>query len=405
MTKLLADVALPTVGRTLTYGVPAVHAARVVPGARVLVPLGSRRVIGVVLDKREGEPPPKVRDVLRAPDESPSVPTELLDFLRELAAYYLAPSGAVLRMALPPLEQDLANEQVVQPTLFDASGKGVGSRKVQWVEPDMGAPPEKLSAGGRALLERVRAVGSVPLSRLGETWRSARSIVKRLAAAGAVRVVVRAAPERAFFRDEAERDTPPELTAPQRAAVDAIEATLVSATPKTFVLHGVTGSGKTEVYLHAIALARSAKRGVIVLVPEIALTPQLVARYRARFGDDVAVIHSHLTPKERHTMWHKLRTGKLSPPSPSGRGARSSRRCTRSGSSLVDEEHDHSFKQEEGVAVTTRATWPSCARIARARCACSAARRRHSRASTSRGPAARRSCVSRGARAIRRCPR
>jgi len=126
---LLADVALPIpLGRALTYSVPASQAARVVPGARVLVPLGGRRVVGVVLEKREGEPPQKVRDVIRAPDEAPAVPSELLELLRELASYYLAPVGDVLRLALPPLERDLAKEQgSAQPSLFDPK-RGVGAR-------------------------------------------------------------------------------------------------------------------------------------------------------------------------------------------------------------------------------------------------------------------------------------
>ena len=349
---LLADVALPIpLGRALTYRVPRVHEDRIVPGARVLVPLGKRRVVGVVLDKRDGEPPPKVRDVIKAPDDLPSVPGELLDLLRELSAYYFAPIGDVLRMALPPVEKDLAREQVMQPSLFDAS-RGVGARKVQWVEPDMGEVPPKLGASGTALLAHVRAVGSLPLSRLTAKWRSARSIVKRLEKSGAVRVIVKAAPEGSFFRDEAERDVPPELTDAQRDAVTAIVSALESASPKTFVLHGVTGSGKTEVYLRAIARAREAGRGVVVLVPEIALTPQLIARYRARFGDDVAVIHSHLTPKERHGMWHKLREGKLSV----AIGARSAlfAPLRALGLVIVDEEHDHSFKQEDGVRYHAR---------------------------------------------------
>jgi len=317
----------------------------------VLVPLGRRRVVGVVLEKREGEPPPKVRDVLRAPDETPAVPEELLELLRELTRYYLAPIGDVLRLALPPLERDLARDMVAQPSLFD-DARGTSPRKVQWVEVDAGEAPARLSASAKALLARVRASGSVPLSRLAEQWSNARAIVKRLAETSAVRVVVRSAPERAFFRDEAERDAPPELTEAQRAAVVAIERALASLAPKTFLLHGVTGSGKTEVYLRAISRARDDRRGVVVLVPEIALTPQLIARYRARFGDDVAVIHSHLTPAERHGMWHKLRSGKLTV----AIGARSAlfAPVQSLGLVIVDEEHDTSFKQEEGVRYQAR---------------------------------------------------
>ena len=121
---------------------------------------------------------------------------------------------------------------------------------------------------------------------------------------GLVTVEERDAPADPFFAEPAARDVPHEATAAQAAAIDAIIARAARADERrTFLLHGVTGSGKTEVYLRAIAAAREAGRGSIVLVPEIALTPQLVARFRARFGDDVAVLHSGLTPRERHAMW------------------------------------------------------------------------------------------------------
>ena len=102
----LADVALPVpLGRALTYAIPEALAARVVAGSRVLVPLGPRRALGVVLAVRDGEPPPRVRAILGAPDEEPAVPVDLLEFLRELSSYYLAPLGEVLRLALPPMER------------------------------------------------------------------------------------------------------------------------------------------------------------------------------------------------------------------------------------------------------------------------------------------------------------
>ena len=114
----------------------------------------------------------------------------------------------------------------------------------------------------------------------------------------------------------------------------------------------MTGSGKTEVYLRAIAAAREAERGSIVLVPEIALTPQLVARFRARFGDDVAVLHSALTPRERHAMWRRLHAGEVDV----AIGARSAlfAPVRDLGLVVVDEEHDPSFKQEEGVRYHAR---------------------------------------------------
>jgi primosomal protein N' (replication factor Y) len=147
-------------------------------------------------------------------------------------------------------------------------------------------------------------------------------------------------------------EPPPDLTPAQRAATARIERAMEHGAPSTFLLHGVTGSGKTEVYLSAIASARKAGRGAIVLVPEIALTPQLVARYRGRFGDDVAVLHSGLTARERHGMWTRLHGGELDV----AIGARSALFAPvgKLGLVIVDEEHDSSFKQEEGVRYHAR---------------------------------------------------
>jgi primosomal protein N' (replication factor Y) len=136
------------------------------------------------------------------------------------------------------------------------------------------------------------------------------------------------------------------LTEAQRQAVATLTGALAAGFA-TFVLHGVTGSGKTEVYLRVIAEARAAGRGALVLVPEIALTPQLAARFRARFGEDVAVLHSALPPAERLGAWRRLRAGEVG----IAVGARSAvfAPVQALGVVVVDEEHDPSFKQEEGV--------------------------------------------------------
>ncbi|HEY5089827.1 MAG TPA: primosomal protein N', partial [Polyangia bacterium] len=137
----------------------------------------------------------------------------------------------------------------------------------------------------------------------------------------------------------------------QTAAVQALTAALATGF-STFLLHGVTGSGKTEVYLRVIATARAAGRGALVLVPEIALTPQLAARFRARFGEDVAVLHSALPPRERLAAWRRLRAGEVG----IALGARSAvfAPVRALGVVVVDEEHDPSFKQEDGVRYHAR---------------------------------------------------
>jgi primosomal protein N' (replication factor Y) (superfamily II helicase) len=136
------------------------------------------------------------------------------------------------------------------------------------------------------------------------------------------------------------------LNAAQTTAVAALRGALGGGFA-SFLLHGVTGSGKTEVYLQVIAAARAAGQGALVLVPEIALTPQLASRFRARFGEDVAVLHSGLPPRERLAAWRRLRAGEVG----IALGARSAvfAPVRALGVVVVDEEHDPSFKQEEGV--------------------------------------------------------
>jgi len=159
---------------------------------------------------------------------------------------------------------------------------------------------------------------------------------------------------------------PPVLTAAQEAAHGAIAAAMAADEFKGFLLHGITGSGKTEVYLHVIADALAAGRGALVLVPEISLTPQLAARFRARFGDQVAVLHSGLTDRERFDEWSRLREGRAR----IALGARSAvfAPVAELGAVVVDEEHDSSFKQEEGVRYHARDVALVRAQKARAVC-------------------------------------
>jgi primosomal protein N' (replication factor Y) len=299
---------------------------------------------------REGDPPRAVKPIARVIDQEPAIPEELLAFLAGLASYYFAPIGEVVRLALPPVERETARE-LAQPALFGAS-RGVGTRRIQWVAPTSRVEEHPLRGQAAAILAHVRAAGATPLPKLAERWGNARAAAKRLAEQGLVVVEERAAPADPFFADAVARDAPHTPTAEQAAAVEAIGSAVREGRPGTFLLHGVTGSGKTEVYLRVIAAARERGRGAIVLVPEIALTPQLVARFRARFGDEVAVLHSALTPVERHAMWHRLRKGEVDV----AIGARSALFAPVRDLSLVivDEEHDSSFKQEEGVRYHAR---------------------------------------------------
>lgn len=351
----LADVALPVpLAHAFTYTLPDALILRAVPGSRVVVPFGNRRAIGVVIDVREGEPPKNAKAILDALDVTPSLPPDLLAFLRDVSHYYLAPIGEVIKLSLPPEDRKTARA-TAKPSLFDAK-KGLSTRQVQWVLPETSSSvglDKPVTGQASMVLAYVRAQGEASITKLEAQWKSARAAVKKLLELGLVRVESREAPREDFFDDAIDRDVAPEATDAQRGAMDAITSAIeTSEASATFLLHGVTGSGKTEVYLDAIERARGQKKGSIVLVPEIALTPQLVSRYRARFGDDVAVVHSGLTPRERYDTWMRLREGDLDV----AIGARSAlfTPVKNVGLVIVDEEHDPSFKQEEGVRYHAR---------------------------------------------------
>lgn len=353
--SLVADVALPIpLPRALTYLVPEKLAGEVTPGKRALCLVGSRRIVGVVVAVREGEPPSNAKPILSILT-GVSLPEDLVGFLLRLSSYYLAPIGEVVRLALPPVDRE-ATQAVEEPTLFSGLGtgaKGLSARKVQWVVPT-DVVETSIKGGAARVLAYLRAHGEMPMSRLEEQFGGARVTVKRLRDANLVAIDEREISRDPFFADGIERDRPFEATGPQATAMRAIEEALgtTPATPTTFLLHGVTGSGKTEVYLRAIAAAKEKQKGTIMLVPEIALTPQLVARFRARFGDDVGVLHSALTQRERFDMWNRLRGGEVDV----AIGARSAlfAPIKNLGLLIVDEEHDSSFKQEEGVRYHAR---------------------------------------------------
>jgi primosomal protein N' (replication factor Y) len=348
----LADVALPIpVARAFTYAIPEELAYQVLPGVRAICPFGSRRMVGVVVGTRRALPPPRVKAILDVLDREPAIPPDLLAFASDVAQYYFAPIGEVVRLALPPVESKTARA-LDEPSLFGAPSRGIGARSVQWVVPIAHeASGTKMGAQAAQILAHLRAVGELPVPRLLDLWGNARAAVKRLAELGLVKIEPREQALDPFFTGTEPRDTPPTPTLAQAQAIRQIEDALASQSAATFLLHGVTGSGKTEVYLRAIAKMRAARRGTIVLVPEIALTPQLVARYRARFGNDVAVLHSGLTARERYGMWRRLHDGEVEV----AMGARSALFApVRSLGLIVDEEHDPSFKQEEGVRYHAR---------------------------------------------------
>lgn len=316
-------------GRVLDYRAPEGGCG---DGDFVEVPLGPRRVLGVVWGKGRGDwDIAKVRAVGRVLD-APPMRAELRAFLTKAADYTLTPLPQMLRLATRA------------PGLME----GAALRRVYRLG---GAVPNQLTDARHRVVESLRAFAGAPMTmgELAEEAGCGTSVVKGLVKLGVV------------VEEEAPRDLPfppldpkggPELQGDQVAAADALVAAVAAGEYSTTLLKGVTGSGKTEVYLEAVAECLRAGRQALVLLPEIALTAEFLKRVEARFGARPAEWHSGVTMTERRRVWKMVATGGASVVV----GARSALFLPyqRLGLIVVDEEHDTSYKQEEGVLYNAR---------------------------------------------------
>jgi primosomal protein N' (replication factor Y) len=381
-------VALPLPLPTpFTYGVPD-GVAMPERGVRVLVPFAQRRVIGVVTGAAEAPDGVKVKDIAEVLDETPLPSPPLLDLAAWAADYYMAAPGECYRLVFPPagvrasrafvrLAADaasdgdpvldaLADGPLPLSTLARRLGRDPSSRVLRLrqqgrvsLEQDLRGPSfqhvqvvslrdagaEGRGEAQREVLRRLReAPGEMKLADLVRDRPSLRGAAQRLVQKGAL-----------ALREERETRRPdvlegvvppaPELSPAQRDVLAVLEQELAGGRFHAALLHGVTGSGKTEVYFRLAEQALRLGRGVLILVPEIALTPFLVRAAAARFGDTVAVLHSELSAGERHDQWWRIREGD----SRLVIGARSAvfAPVAELGLIVVDEEHEAAYKQEE----------------------------------------------------------
>lgn len=394
-------VALPVHG-TYTYRVPAHLEAGATPGRRVLIPFGRRRVTGYVFGEAPEKRDIEIKSILDVLDDGPLFPSALIPFFRWLADYYHHPVGEVVRTALPgglnlyeystvsinenacPLPRPVELSELERGILdclsrgsctlsqlsthLDRPVPGALLRSMEacgWVKRRRelrggrirprtetivrlvvdDIPGKRLTPQRRRILERLRKTPEIALSDLTPLAASPRTVLRLMERDGFVQLR-----ERSVYRDPFGNavlpDAPPELTDEQQVAVGRI-AKGMDRGFGIFLLEGVTGSGKTEVYLNAAALALDRGLSVMVLVPEIALISQTERRFRARFGEQVAVLHSGLTGGERLDQWSRILAG-------NARVVVGARSCVfapldRIGLIVVDEEHDPSYKQDTGL--------------------------------------------------------
>jgi primosomal protein N' (replication factor Y) len=345
----LVSVAVPIPALDLlTYRVPSDQPLPVA-GARVIVPLGRRLLTGVVLGAADAPDGAfEVRDVAQVLDTDRFLPADVIELTNWVSDYYLAGPGAALSVAMPPRALDnradaFRTVRVVQLTAqgHDVAGDGpqrvLATRQREAIALLKAAPDglrmQELAAGGirAAVVARLKAMGLVT-SRQDRVERDPFETTH---------ATLEGDPGRDTSRDEEAR----ELTGEQQIAVETLAGLAREERFHVALLRGVTGSGKTEVYLRLADAVRRAGRGVLMLVPEIALTPAVATAFRQRFGSRVAVQHSGLSDGERHDQWHRIRRGLVDLVI----GTRSAvfAPLATPGLIIVDEEHDTSYKQDE----------------------------------------------------------
>lgn len=344
------------------YVIPSELAGQVGVGARVKVPFGPRQVMACVIDLVETSPHTNLRPITKVVGRQALVTPKILRLARWIAEYYCCSLELALKSVLP--------EAVRQ--------EEAGWRERLFVRalPAASEPP-KLTKRQQEVWNIIEEWRELPLQELLKLADTTAETVRRLEDRGLVSISPQISERDPYANEKILPTHSLALNTEQSAALENIIAAMNQANAErgtrnaesdevreapqkthsafriphsTFLLHGVTGSGKTEVYLQAIAHALEQGRGAIVLVPEISLTPQTVERFKARFSSGavqtlVAVLHSHLSAGERHDEWHKIRQGRARIVI----GARSAifAPVDPLGLIIVDEEHEHSYKQEE----------------------------------------------------------
>ncbi len=399
-------VALP-VYNTYTYRVPQHLAEFASIGKRVLVPFGRRVVTAYILGDHNHNHHYDIKTILDILDETPLFPASMLPFFKWTADYYVHPIGDVIKCALPgglnlydyailsitkdgeravleksvtPLERNILkpltnrslgfkdlgkrlNENIPKALLQSMKRRGLialkrelkgGStrpktaRYVSLINEDI--PLNRRSHAQKKMVASIKAQNEISVKNLTAMVPSAPKLIKMFEEAGYVAVF-----DKKIYRDPFGEpimpDTAHKLTQEQHHAITTVIASL-GRKFISYLLTGVTGSGKTEVYMQIAAQAVDKGFSVLVLVPEIALISQMERRFRARFGDCVAVLHSGLSPGERYDQWHRISQNKVN----IAIGARSAifAPFTDLGLIIVDEEHDTSYKQESGLKYNAR---------------------------------------------------
>lgn len=345
--QLLADVLVEVPGwgvdRTFQYRVPPGLTKTLQLGHRVLVPFGNRRVTGFVVGFQDKMQVDRIKDIEGLWDNAPLFGTDELDLAQWMADYYFSPTVKALQTVIAPaLKKTAPRRESFYYTGFDGAA---------WE--DLRRDLKNRAPKSLAVLETARANPGLGRGQLASAASASLSVVDSLVRKGLLQVESKTILRNPFPANQAAVAPGFKLTLEQEKAVDQIKSGLNAGSHQVYLLHGVTGSGKTEVYLRSIEQVIRTGRGAISLVPEIALTPQMIKAYRACFGEQVAVLHSRMSDGERFDQWTRIKNGEARVVL----GARSAvlAPVPDLGLLIVDEEHEWSYKQDETPRYHARA--------------------------------------------------
>lgn len=414
--QVVVDVPVKETDRPFDYLIPEELGDEVQIGSRVQVPFGNRKLIGYVVDLVESSEHTRLKKIIDVLDDPPPLTKELVQIGLKMADTYFCTAITAIQAIVPAalkgkyekyirlspqraetfFQVDLSWltlyetlqekgfirwEQAVELTgdrkllrrlikngtllVEEEIGDRTTRQKETWVIPESDAQLWKVWEGLSSRAHKQKSIlqyflqnpVELTLAKLLSITKSSRSSVKRLEELGALRMEEREKLRDPYADRQFVQTKPLPLTDPQKVAFRAIYTAMKQSTGETVLLHGVTGSGKTEIYLQLIAKVLEEGKEAIVLVPEISLTPQMVDRFKGRFGDQVAVMHSRLSHGERYDEWRKIRNGKCNVVV----GARSAIFAPFSnlGLIIIDEEHEKSYQQEESPRYHARevASW------------------------------------------------
>ncbi|HEY2123427.1 MAG TPA: primosomal protein N' [Chthoniobacterales bacterium] len=323
--------------KELDYSIPPAWAGKVQIGSRVKVPLRSREILATVVALVDTPSVPNAKNISALISESPVLNNSLLTLARWMANYYCCPVESAVRSLLP---------EVIRTAKLGFKQERVVSATREISETELGDFQKKAPRQAHVLRAAIEVGIPIRWRELQQNARTTDRTIQQLVDRGFLRVDLEKSERDPYANESFIPSTPMALNSDQKRALDLVVQSADARDYRPILLHGITGSGKTEIYLQAIDHCLKQGFGALVLVPEISLTPQTVERFKMRFQVDlIAVLHSHLSAGERHDEWHKLNTGKARV----AIGARSAvfAPVQRLGLIVIDEEHENSYKQEE----------------------------------------------------------